>query len=54
MHKRLMTTLLTFQNCSCPTSIIYCKDHTLIDQVMGLDMAQVHKDIAEQQAAPQA
>ena len=26
----------------------------LIDQVMGLDMAQVHKDIAEQQQAPQA
>ncbi len=26
----------------------------LIDQVMGLDMAQVHKDIAEQQAGNQA
>jgi thioredoxin 1 len=26
----------------------------LIDQVMGLDMAQVHKDIAEQQAPDQA
>jgi thioredoxin 1 len=26
----------------------------LIDQVMGLDMAQVHKDIAEQQAGDQA
>jgi thioredoxin 1 len=23
---------------------------SLIDQIMGLDMAQVHKDIAEQQA----
>jgi len=26
---------------------------SLIEQVMGLDMAQVHKDIAEQQAAQQ-
>jgi hypothetical protein len=27
---------------------------SLIEQVMGLDMAQVHKDIADQQAQGQA